>query len=89
MRNALRRVSGRIELTDADLDFIPASLRTIPANFWNCKALEGLEALEERLFLHKFTYMRMPRKHSIKPRQLVGLFGSHLLGHAMVKLTTN
>ncbi|MGC9115916.1 MAG: type I restriction endonuclease subunit R [Fervidicoccaceae archaeon] len=36
LRNALRKVNGKIEFTDADLDFILVSLRTIPAN------LEGI-----------------------------------------------
>jgi type I restriction enzyme R subunit len=36
LRNALRKVNGKIELTDADLGFILVSLRTIPAN------LEGI-----------------------------------------------
>ncbi len=36
LRNALRKVNGKFELTDADLDFILVSLRTIPAN------LEGI-----------------------------------------------
>ncbi|MCP8308591.1 MAG: HsdR family type I site-specific deoxyribonuclease [archaeon] len=36
LRNALRRINSKVELTDADLDFIIVSLRTIPAN------LEGI-----------------------------------------------
>ncbi|PMB76224.1 MAG: hypothetical protein C0177_07275 [Fervidicoccus fontis] len=36
LRNALRKVNGKIEFTDADLDFILVSLKTIPAN------LEGI-----------------------------------------------
>ena len=43
LRNALRKVNGKFELTDADLDFILVSLRTIPAN------LEGI-----RMFLDIF-----------------------------------
>lgn len=36
LRNALKRVNDDVEFTDADLDFITVSLRTIPAN------LEGI-----------------------------------------------
>jgi len=36
LKNGLRRVNSKVELTDADLDFIIVSLRTIPAN------LEGI-----------------------------------------------
>jgi len=32
LRNALKRLNSGVELTDADLDFIAVSLRTIPAN---------------------------------------------------------
>jgi len=36
LRNALKNVNSKVELTDADIDFILVSLRTIPAN------LEGI-----------------------------------------------
>lgn len=36
LKKALKRVNGKVELTDADLDFVIVSLRTIPAN------LEGI-----------------------------------------------
>lgn len=43
LRNSLRKINRRFELTDSDLDFVTVSLRTIPAN------LEGI-----RIFLDRF-----------------------------------
>jgi type I restriction enzyme R subunit len=43
LKNALRKLNSCVELTDADLDFIVTSLRTIPAN------IEGI-----RVFIDRF-----------------------------------